>query len=93
MEEIAATKTDAEDLQAESCSDLKNQSLDDDKVEEEGPTLLNNNDKKKKKSLEDLCWDHSVLGPFFCCCQTNRAPLSKILNKTIITKENETTAK
>ncbi|XP_065627225.1 uncharacterized protein LOC112015286 [Quercus suber] len=41
--------------------DLKNQSLDDDKVEEEGPTLLNNNDKKKKKSLEDLCWDHSFV--------------------------------
>ncbi|KAL4611926.1 hypothetical protein ACB092_08G161200 [Castanea dentata] len=45
--------------------DLKNQSLDDDKVEEEGPTLLNNNNnndkKKKKKSLEDLCWDHSFV--------------------------------
>ena len=41
--------------------DLKNQSLDDDKVEEEGPTLLNNNDKKKKKSLEDLYWDHSFV--------------------------------
>ena len=41
--------------------DLKNQSLDDDKVEEAGPTLLNSDDKKKKKSLEDLCWDHSFV--------------------------------